>query len=62
MRREERELRKLAGKYGLRVEHSRKHFMLLDHLGAVVAMHSSTSSNWRAGRNLESKIRRALGK
>lgn len=61
MRREERELTRLARRYGLTLERARKHFRLVDERGAVAAVASSTASDWRTVRNLESRLRR-MGK
>lgn len=60
MRKEERELRRLAEKFGLKLVHTKKHYRFIDATGLTIAYQSSTSSNVRAFRNLEAQIKRSL--
>lgn len=58
MDRRERDLKKLAKRYGLKAHRGTKHHILVDEDGNVVATASATSSDGRAMKNLEAELRR----
>lgn len=61
MGKQERELRRLAKRLGLRVDRtSGSHFRLLDALGGVVAVTAGTPSDHRGMKNLEADLKRRL--
>lgn len=60
MKKWEREVRNLAAKYGFEVLRTKKNHFKLVRPGCVTVISSSTASDWRTLKNLESQLRRSL--
>jgi hypothetical protein len=58
MSRRDRDLKRLAAKHGRSVECTKGGHLRLVRAGAAPIIVSSSSSCWRAGRNLEAMLRR----
>lgn len=60
MKKSEREIRKLAAKYGFELLRTKNNHFKLVRPGCVGVITGSTASDWRTLKNLESQLRRSL--